>query len=38
MNLAQHFGTYDHSDRNLLILAVILGICLAVYFANKFFK
>ena len=36
MNSLTHFGTYDHSDRMFIILAVSAGITLVVYLVNKY--
>jgi hypothetical protein len=38
MNSLTHYGDYDHSDRGLLILAILAGIALIVSLVNKHFK
>ena len=38
MNSLTHLGDYDHSDRGLLILAILAGITLTVYLANKYLR
>jgi hypothetical protein len=35
MNSLTHYGSYDHSDRMLLILAIAAGITLIVFFINE---
>jgi hypothetical protein len=38
MNSLTHFGTYDHSDRNLLIVGSFIFISLIIYIINKYLK
>jgi len=38
MNYLVHTDPYDHSDRGLLILAILAGITLIVFLANKYFN
>jgi len=38
MNSLTHYGDYDHSDRGLLILAILAGIALIVSLVNKHLK
>lgn len=35
MNSLTHYGSYDHSDRALLILAISAGITLIIFFINE---
>ena len=35
MNHLTHFGQYDHSDRNLLILGIIFGIIAITWIIGK---
>ena len=37
MNSPTHYGTYDHSNRMLLILAISAGITLIIYLINRYF-
>jgi len=38
MNSLIHLGDYDHSDRGLLILAILAGMALTVSLANKYLR
>jgi len=38
MNSLTHYGDYDHSNRGLLILAILAGIALIVSLVNKHLK
>jgi len=38
MNTLIHYGNYDHSDRGLLIVAILAGIAIILSLVNKHFK
>jgi len=38
MNTLIHYGDYDHSDRGLLIVAILAGITIIVSLVNKHLK
>jgi len=38
MNSLTHYGDYDHSNRGLLIVAILAGIAIILSLVNKHFK
>jgi hypothetical protein len=38
MNSLTHYGDYDHSDRGLLIVAILTGITIILSLVNKHLK
>ena len=35
MNTLIHYGDYDHSDRGLLILAILAGVTIILWYLKK---